>query len=323
MQRHSAGDAPAPAGPPYRLSPFQRRLVLAACPAGAAVAGARYVRDGNFPCPVRVDVRLRGGADAAVLLRLDRFPELVEREARLLPHLARAGLPVAEVLAGPASDPAAPAAGAMAVYSVLPGEHLLRRIYRASAAEKPALADQLLEAVDRVQALTPRLAALLAGAGETDLLPHRGLADELRAAGAGPAAAAGPQLARALAVVAPLAAQEEAGPSFWSGDSNPANFLSDGHRVTGFVDFAHACWHDPHYGLARFTVYHWVHLDRPALFARYRERHGLSERDFALRSAVHCLTLLLRSAPGAPVHAARREEVGAQLDADLRRLAAA
>jgi hypothetical protein len=126
--------APAATGPAYRLSPFQRRLVLAACPAGAAIAGARYVREGNFPCPVWVRTRLRGGAEHAVLLRLDRHPELV---------------------------------------------------------------------------------------------------------------------------------------------------------------------------------------------ARYRERHGLSERDFALRSAVHCLTLLLGSPPGAPVHAARRGEVVAQLDADLRRLASA
>ncbi|MBI3974663.1 MAG: phosphotransferase [Chloroflexi bacterium] len=123
-----------------------------------------------------------------------------------------------------------------------------------------------------------------------------------------------------MEVLPPLVEQVQEPLCFWNGDTNPANFLSDGHRLTGFVDFAHASWHDPHYGLARFTVYQWVQLDRPLLFQRYRECHRLSERDFALRSAVHCLWMLQTSVPGEPVDDAYRGRILAQLDADLRLL---
>jgi aminoglycoside phosphotransferase (APT) family kinase protein len=264
-----------------------------------------------------VRVALPSGALCPLILRLDRWEEGVVNEARLLPLLARVGLPVAEVLAEPTIDPDAPELGPMAVYSVLPGRNLLQLIYQACRNEKLVLAELLLDAIDRLQAVTPHLKTLLTQGELGDLLPHRGLSYELRAATMGEAQWGDPAFTRAVEVLTPLVDQVEAPACFWNGDSNPANFLCDGRRLTGFVDFAHASWHDPHYGLARFTVYHWVHLDRPLLFQRYRERHHLSERDFALRSAVHCLWMLQTSVPGEPVGGAYRARILTQLDADL------
>ncbi len=272
--------------------------------------------------PVWVRVALPDGALRPLILRLDRSTEGVDHEVRLLPLLARVGLPVAEALAGPVRDPDEPDQGAMAVYSVLPGRNLLQLIYDAPKSEKPALADLLLDAIARLQELTPRLRALLEREHLGDPLPRRGLPYELRAATESGAAHRRPELDRATELLAPLVARVQEPLCFWNGDFNPANFLSDGRQLTGFVDFAHASWHDPHYGLARFTVYHWVHLDRALLFQRYRERHHLSERDFALRSAVHCLWMLHTSVPGEPVDDAYRARILAQLDADLRRLTA-
>ena len=42
--------------------------------------------------------------------------------------------------------------------------------------------------------------------------------------------------------------------AFSSGDCNPGNFLSDGARLTGIVDFALACFEDPHIGFAKYRM---------------------------------------------------------------------
>src|SRR6266542_905091 len=157
--------------PPVALSAFQRELVLSACPRGTSIRSARPVREGTRVCPLWVETQLPSGTLHPVLLRLDRLREGVEHEARLLPHLALAGLPVAAVLAGPAVDPDAPQLGAMAVYSVLAGQNLLRLLQQANPAQKALLARLLLEAVDCMQALTAPLKRLLGRAGESALLP--------------------------------------------------------------------------------------------------------------------------------------------------------
>ena len=306
---------------PVALSAFQQRLVLSACPRGASLLTAHPVREGPRICPLWVDVALPGGAPHRLLLRIDRSEHGVALEARLLPILARAGLPVAEVLAGPGVDPDAPALGAQAVYSVLPGHNMLHLIYQASAEGKRALSGLLLDAIDAMQAATEPVRQRLIDAGLGGLLPTRGLAYEFEAAAASDAVDQDPALGDAAVLLAPLVRAVRTPLVFWNGDFNPANFLSDGERITGYVDFAHAAWHDPHYGLARYTIYPWIHLDRPALFAEYCRRHHLAERDFALRSAVHCLWMLagqsdhiLDEAAAAPIRT--------QLSQDLRTLTA-
>ncbi|CAA9303948.1 MAG: hypothetical protein AVDCRST_MAG77-5876 [uncultured Chloroflexi bacterium] len=311
------------------LTPFQERLVLSVCPAGTRLLDARPGRPGPERCPLRVRVALPGGAEHPLYLRLDRSGHGVDREARLLPTLRRLGLPVPEVLAGPVRDPAQPELAAMAVYAELPGENLLRRSWRTPiGAQRDAndgLADQLLEGIALIQGIS----GTLAGEEIASLLPQEGLAHELRwhvqdrlASSPDDPWRGDVWLEQAVRLLGPPVerAERETPPRcFWNGDYNPGNFLSDGARLTGIVDVAWASWHDPHYGLARFTVYEWVLFDRPRLFRRYQERHGIGARHFALRSAVHAATTLL-SRPHRETDALLRA-TRAQLERDLAQLA--
>lgn len=301
--------------------------MLSVCPRGARIVAARSSKERRAElAPIRVRLELTGGAQHTVYLRLDRTPHGVEREARLLPLLRRLELPVAEVLVGPVVDPEMPDLGAMAVYSVLPGKNLLEWSWSTSLTSQPeathALADQLLDGIERLRALGPAVASDRVGAA----LPRGSLTWEIDYALKDASLTfpddpwqGQPHLRETMNLLRPLLerAEHETPPcSFWNGDFNPANFLSDGTKLTGIVDFAWASWHDPHYGLARFTIYDWVRFDRPRLFQRYREHHALSARDFALRSAVHAFTTLL-GGPHAPVTPEQRLVIQAQLDAHL------
>src|SRR2546430_17719203 len=95
------------------LTAFQRDVILSVCPTGSTTMAAQFVRDWLLPCPMRVQVALPGGESQLLILRLDRHPRGVTIETPLLPVLARLGLPVATVLAGPVADPAQPELGAM------------------------------------------------------------------------------------------------------------------------------------------------------------------------------------------------------------------
>jgi thiamine kinase-like enzyme len=81
---------------------------------------------------------------------------------------------------------------------------------------------------------------------------------------------------------------------FSNGDYNPANFLSDGQQITGFVDFEMACFEDPHYGFAKYRVYDMYPFHKTGLVERYLQGCGLSETEFAPRLAVRCLWTLQR-----------------------------
>jgi len=310
----------------FELSPFQRDLVLSVCSAGTRILDSFRSKSRAELCPVHVRLAVPSGSEYALYLRLDRAPRGVEREARVLPILRRLGLPVPEVLAGPVRDPNATDIGAMAVYTELPGTNLLERVWSAPLGTQrtvnDALADQLLEGIDRIHSCS----TIMAREDVSRLLPRDGLVRELRWALDETAAsspddpwAGEPWLEPVVAVLQPLLEREErvTPPAcFWNGDFNPANFLSDGTQLTGFVDFSWASWHDPHYGLARFTIYDWVLFDRPRLFRRYRERHDLSESGFSLRSAVHAVTTLL-SKPHGSLTPAQHSSICAQLEHDM------
>ena len=110
--------------PDHPLSTFQEGLVLSTCPGGARVVEATPVREKWLPCPIRVQLALPTGETRPLILRLDCHRGGVAREAVVLPVLARLGLAVPALLAGPVCDPDRPSSGAMTVLSVLPGEDL-------------------------------------------------------------------------------------------------------------------------------------------------------------------------------------------------------
>ncbi len=278
-------------------SRFQENLVLSVCPDGSQILEAWYVRDFLRPCPMHIPVALPTGDVRTLILKLDRFAGGVETESKLLPGLLRHGLTVAEILAGPARDPAHPELGAMCVLSLLPGEDLLTWGHRVHAAERNIIGQLALQAVAWLQRLTGPVCEELNGAE----LPRRTLSFELQAI----IDKGGPwfderDFREAVDQLKALVTRVRTPLVFSNGDFNPANFLSDGHMLTGFVDFGGACLEDPGFGVAKYATYEWLPFEGEAMMRHWVAKHGLSEYNRELRIALACLWTL-RQLPVSPV----------------------
>ncbi|HLG60938.1 MAG TPA: aminoglycoside phosphotransferase family protein [Ktedonosporobacter sp.] len=271
------------------LSAFQEAFVLSIYPRGTHIVSARFHRTVRLPCPVWVRVALPDGEEQVVILRMDYTPGGVEREAIVLPSLAKHGLPVPTILAGPLLDPTQPEAGLMMLLNVLPGQDLLGWSWDRSAKEINHALSLVLEGVERLHLLTePLKRDDLAGR-----LPQQTLYMELQEIVAG----GGPWFTEATFVQAverltPVVAALQTPLAFSSGDYNQGNFLFEGDSLTGFIDFTGACFEDPHVGMAMYWIYSWYPLDRAGIVERYLEHHNLLFSDFAPRLAVRCLRTL-------------------------------
>jgi hypothetical protein len=112
-----------------------------------------------------VGVASPGGADYTLILRLDRDPHDVNKEARILLILARCGLPVAPLLGGPVRDSEQPALGVISVLALLPGDTLLDHAWHVPASHHERIEQLVMEAVLRLHSLTATLAHEPADAG--------------------------------------------------------------------------------------------------------------------------------------------------------------
>jgi hypothetical protein len=105
------------------------------------------------------------------------------------------------------------------------------------------------------------------------------------------------EVARAVDLIRPYLAQVSEPLVFTNGDYQPANFLTDGENVTGFLDFEYGCFRDYLFGFVKYVIYDLHPHNKggmiPALFRRTRP----SPFDFALRMAVGCLKTLQREIP--------------------------
>ncbi|MBI3970739.1 MAG: aminoglycoside phosphotransferase family protein [Chloroflexi bacterium] len=297
--------------PARLLSAYQEALVVSAFPGGARVLDVRpYQRwDGRLTFPVFVRVQHVGRArredaegtvedmvEDTVLLRMERFRGGVEREAAVLPVLSTLGLPVPRLLAGPAVDPAHPDRGAVSVLSVLPGADLQHLSASAGPEELAALGALIFEGVDALHAATTAVRGAPAG----QAVPAVTLVAELHTLQVrGGPWLADAQFCAAVERLLPLAAAEtERAPLVFSdGDYNPGNFLSDGHRLTGIIDFARARFEDPIYGFAKYWVYDLQPFHGAGVIARGLMSRGVSEAQLALRIAIRCLWTLQREVP--------------------------
>lgn len=195
-------------------------------------------------------------------------------EARVLRCLGQLGQPVPEILNGPALCDGTP----YTLQTVLPGNSL-------SSIELPApcKADLLTNGIRRLHALTlpSELAPKITLMGVlVDMLSRpsawrrddffRGAARKLRR--------------MLLEIDDPLV--------FSNGDYLPGNFMTDGERITGFLDFEFAAFQDPLYGLAKFELMPPGTVEAIPLRIPYLETHGKSARDLAPRLALRCLALL-------------------------------
>jgi aminoglycoside phosphotransferase (APT) family kinase protein len=293
------------------LSDFGKDLLLSVCPKDSFIVDAAFVRAERLPSPVRVHIESPAGEHQTLFLRVDRFIGGVENEASLLPILRDLGLPVPEVLAGPIVDPDRENWGPMTVLSALAGKDVLSSVWDAPADQLDTAIDATLEALERVARLTERI-------NETDVgetLERVSLLDELDAI----VDRGGPWMEvrvfdQAISALRPIVERISVPLVFSSGDYNPGNLLWDGQRVTGFLDFAWACFEDPQIGYAKYWTYDWFPFNKAGLVERYLARNGLTMAEFAPRLAIRCVWTLQREIPVADVpgqweHTAYRDRV--------------
>ena len=108
-----------------------------------------------------------------------------------------------------------------------------------------------------------------------------------------------PSFAHAVRRLCPILAGIHTPLAFTNGDYNPLNFMHDGERVTGWLDFTHACFEDPYVGLAKFIIWGFDRLGwgtgvQAGLVERFLYHQGVTRSDFAPRLALRCLYRLQR-----------------------------
>ncbi|MHB8597644.1 MAG: aminoglycoside phosphotransferase family protein [Ktedonobacteraceae bacterium] len=275
----------------HPLSAFQEALILSVCSNGTHIVAAHFHRTVRLPGPIWVHVALPDGDEQRLILRMDQRISGVEKEAAILPVLAQLGLPVPTILAGPVVDPTQPTMGAITVLNVLPGQDLLGWSWDAPPPALELAMRLVLEGVQRLHELTEPLSHESISAH----LPHITLQSELQ----GILARGGlwldePVFAEAINRLLPIVETIQIPLMFSSGDYNPGNFLFDGEKLTGFIDFPGACFEDPHVGMAKYWTYSWYPLDRAGIVERYLEQVHLSFAEFAPRLALRCLWTLQR-----------------------------
>ena len=211
------------------LADFQRAFVLSIFPGGSEVSKSEYFDNYDLPCPIRVEVQRRDGRRETVVLRSPSRGS-VEAEADLLRFLGRSGLPVPRVLAGPAPKPSG---GSMILLSLLPGIDL-QKFSMGSPDRLEASKRILLGGISRLSALTGPLSEGLDGLG----IPRRTLLEQFEVAADGASDWAGvPAFRSASDALRPVLGSIDTPLVFTNGDYQPGNLLTDGHTVTGFLDF--------------------------------------------------------------------------------------
>ncbi len=262
--------------------------VLSLFPEGARISGARFYQEEYLPCPAFVEVELANGEMRTVIIRFSRIGiSTLERECDIYSVLRENGLSVPEVLIPPKMGvDGVP----FAVVAQLPGQNV-QMLAETPGADVARASAMLLDAFDRLHSLTGAVRRSRPGRR----LETHSLADELSDYYADPKGwDAHPEVRRALALLNRVLPRIQTPAVFSNGDKNPANFLTDGGKVTGYIDFEHACFEDPHYGVAKYEVYDIAPFTRAGFVPAYLERAGISEVEFSPRLAVRALWTLRR-----------------------------
>jgi|TARA_B100002003_G_scaffold213461_1_gene211147 hypothetical protein len=271
------------------LTKSQVRMVLGVFPTGSRITDWNHFQREYLPAPIRVTVRTPAGKIQSVVIRLARHGS-VEDEARLLGVLAKLGLPVPELLSSPVIDPEISSHPVIALYSLLPGINL-QKLSERSAKDCRLAARLVVHATTRLAELTGSLRTCR----ETDFLPLFSLTDELNQI----VSAGGPWLhmkifLEAVSTLKPMLAEESEDPVFTGGDNQPGNFMTDGKKVTGYLDFEMAGYRDFLFGFAKYPIYDLHPLNRAGMIHTLLAETGYSVREFQIRLALGCLSTLQR-----------------------------
>ena len=296
----SGSDAPypldhyAPWQPPSGMDCFQESFVLSAYPPGSKIIEAASYQPGYLLYPLRISVQAPDGEKSVCVLKANSLIGGIEREAKLLPILARLGLSVPEVLAGPTFHPDYPNIGAMIVLSEMAGRPLAW--LEATLSEIDITCRLLQEGVAALHQLTEPIRQ----EEVAQELPKKTMLSELEEIIRRGGPWFGVELfAGAVKRLLPIVSNIQTPLVFSNGDYNPLNFLWDGSRLTGWIDFTEACFEDPHIGFTPFMIwgfdnYGWGAGVKGGLVERYLYSQDMSRSEFAPRLALRCLWRLQR-----------------------------
>lgn len=224
----------------------------------------------------------------------------LRREATILGALADLDFACPTVLAGP--NVVATSAGSIEilVMTVLSGE-ALPWINVGEVATADRTCQILFDAIDRLHALTPHMAAHPNAAA----IPTRTLDQELAEVEARKSPWTDSGVFReAVDVLHENLAGYRLPLVFSNGDYNPLNVLADDAGLTGWVDFELSCFEDPLIGFPKFHFWSddrgWSLATQVGLVERYLYRHHVTPEAFLVRVALRGLTHLHDSTPDDP-----------------------
>lgn len=275
------------------LSQTEIDLVLSIFPTGASVEESHYFDNYDLPCPIKVRVKQPNGESKLVVLRRARHGD-VEREVAVEQLLSEIGLPVPRVLAGSTEG--------VVVLSWLEGEDLQHFSMRSDAHTERAK-HLLISALGTLESITETVDVQSSG----NLLERRSLVMELDAIPKDGPWKSEPLFLNSVSSLRPVLEQIDTPISFTNGDHQPANFLTDGERVTGFLDFEDACLRDPLMGIAKYPVYDLHPLNKAGFVDLYLDSRGFDQADFAPRLALMCLATLQGDIPVQPLSEGERQ----------------
>jgi hypothetical protein len=285
--RELAGDLYDSSEPPIGLDDAQRDLVLSVCPDGSRVVRIESFVPGWDRYPISITVQPPTGDKLLFSLQMTPGPRGCEAEAAVLPVLADAGLPVPEVLAGPAQHPHD--ASTMLLTTRSPGRPL--PFVNASAAELDRTCELLLEAVRMMHDAAERVRA---DATAVAILPAQTLhaeLDDIAKRGRGWCEQA--VFTNAIQRLRPILARIDTPLVFTNGNVNTWHCLCEDGRLTGLYNFRQSCFEDPLIGFAKFRLWEndrgWAPFKRVGIVERYLYSRNMTHSDFAPRVALRCL----------------------------------
>ena len=245
---------------------------------------------------MRVTVQSPGRGSSTCVVKVGSRSQ-IQSEADALRLLAPPGIAIPRVVL----DPLALTDGksSFVVLAVVPGR-ALPWCGTTALADADLACRLAIKAIETLHGLTDQVSDL----DRYSTLPRHTLIEELaRVKESAGAWKEEPLVRRALDMSARVIPTVPSKLVFSNGDYNPLNFLHQGEKVVGYVDFEHACFENPYVGLAKFIIWStdefgWGTGQRTGLVERFLFRRGVSRNEFAPILLLRALTHLFQEPPG-------------------------
>lgn len=278
-----------------------RTAILQMYPQATAVIDVQSYRPGYLPYPARVTLQTGTGVPVVCTLKTSAQPEILAHETQVLRALAGLQILVPRVLAGPITIMHGDKPLTVALLSELPGQPL-PWIGLADLATAHRTCQLVLQAVDTLYALTPHVLAQPWAASIRRVTLESELQAILTCGGSWLNV---PFFAEAFALLQTMIPRFPSPLVFSNGDYNPLNFLVTGDRLTGWIDFEHACFEDPHIGFAKFVLWGdddlgWGAGIKAGLVERYVYEHQVPPAMFLVRLLLRGLHHIQETDPSNP-----------------------